>query len=237
MTIPTRRLDALDQTFSPERDHEVAAMRDGISNKLRVEQILALLQTSDIPDAAVTLAKLADDARAASGHTFDDTTAQLGETDVQGAIEATKALVDSFEQIEIASTAEAQAGTDNAKAITPLRLREGLNAFGTAPVFACRAWVNFNGGVSSGGIRASGNVSSVTRLSTGEFQINFEESLTENSYAVVAMANRGGITPLICGVKGASFGSSETVSSVRIDITNNGGSSTNPTACSVIVVI
>ena len=86
MSIPTKRLDALDPTFSPERDHEVAAMRDGISNKLRVEQILALLQSSDIPDAAVTLAKLAADARAAAGHTFDDTTAQLGETNVQGAI-------------------------------------------------------------------------------------------------------------------------------------------------------
>ena len=97
MNIPTRRLDSLETTFSPQRDHEVAAMRDGISNKLRVEQILALLLSSDIPDgavatgkienAAVTLAKLAADARAASGHTFDDTAAQLGETDVQGAID------------------------------------------------------------------------------------------------------------------------------------------------------
>ena len=92
MTIPTKRLDGLNSTINPQRDHEVAAMRDGVSNKLRIEQILALLQTSDIPDAAVTLAKLAADARAASGHTFDDTTAQLGETDVQGAIEALAAI-------------------------------------------------------------------------------------------------------------------------------------------------
>ena len=88
MAIPTKRLDGLESTNNPQRDHEVAAMRDGTSNKLRVEQILSLLQSSDIPDAAVTLAKLADDARAAASHTFDDTTAQLGETDVQGAIEA-----------------------------------------------------------------------------------------------------------------------------------------------------
>ena len=97
MSIPTKRLDSLDPTINPQRDHEVAAMRDGISNKLRIEQILALLQSSDIPDGAistekiegvaVTLAKLAADARAASGHTFDDTTAQLGETNVQGAID------------------------------------------------------------------------------------------------------------------------------------------------------
>jgi len=92
MAIPTKRLDGLDPTVNPQRDHEVAAMRDAVSNKLRIEQILALLQRSDIPDAAVTLAKLADDARDASNHTFDDTTAQLGETDVQGAIEAVAAV-------------------------------------------------------------------------------------------------------------------------------------------------
>ena len=99
MTIPTKRLDGLDSTINPQRDHEVAAMRDGISNRLRVEQILALLQSSDIPNAAVTLAKLAADARAAGNVTFDDTDAQLGETDVQGAIEAAKALIDAIPEI------------------------------------------------------------------------------------------------------------------------------------------
>ena len=88
MNITTRRLDSLQPTIIPQRDYEIAAMRDGISNKLRVEQVLALLQSSDIPDDAVTLEKLAAGARAASGHTFDDATANLGETDVQGAIEA-----------------------------------------------------------------------------------------------------------------------------------------------------
>lgn len=62
MSIPTKRLDSLESTVNPQRDHEVAAMRDGISNKLRVEQILALLQTGDIPNGAVTLAKLAPNA-------------------------------------------------------------------------------------------------------------------------------------------------------------------------------
>lgn len=87
MSIPTKRLDALDPTFSPERNHEVAAMRDGISNKLRVEQILALLQSSDIPDAAVTLAKLAADARAAGNHTYDNTASGIDASTPQGAID------------------------------------------------------------------------------------------------------------------------------------------------------
>ena len=88
MNIPTRRLDDLSSTINPQRDHEVAAMRDGISNKLRIEQVLALLQSSDIPGEAVTLAKLAEDARAAENHTFDPSGTGLTATDVQGAIEA-----------------------------------------------------------------------------------------------------------------------------------------------------
>ena len=87
------RLDGLNPTFSPQRDHEVAAMRDGISNKLRVEQILALLQSSDIPNAAVTLAKLAADARAAENHTLDAAIADVlgldpADRNVQKAIES-----------------------------------------------------------------------------------------------------------------------------------------------------
>jgi len=44
-----------------------------------------------------------------------------------------------------ASLAEALAGTENTKIMTALRMREGLNAAGSAPVYACRAWVNFDG--------------------------------------------------------------------------------------------
>jgi hypothetical protein len=45
----------------------------------------------------------------------------------------------------IASTAAAIAGTNNTDFITPLRMREGFNASGNPPVYACRAWVSFNG--------------------------------------------------------------------------------------------
>ena len=82
----------------------------------------------------------------------------------------------------IASTAEAQAGTDNTNMITPLRMREGFNAAGTAPVYACRAWVNFNGaGVVS--IRASGNVSSITDNGVGNYTVNFGVSLPDANYS------------------------------------------------------
>jgi hypothetical protein len=84
----------------------------------------------------------------------------------------------------IASTAEAEAGTNNTNFITPLRMREGFNASGSAPVYACRAWVNFNGTTSPGTIRASGNVSSVTRNDAGDYTVNFTTAMPDANYSV-----------------------------------------------------
>lgn len=43
----TIRIDQLNSTVNPERDHEFAAMRDGITVKLRAEQVLAVGDASD----------------------------------------------------------------------------------------------------------------------------------------------------------------------------------------------
>jgi hypothetical protein len=82
----------------------------------------------------------------------------------------------------VASTAEAQAGTNNTNFITPLRMREGFNATGSAPVYACRAWVNFDG--TSGSIRASGNVSSVTVHATGDYTLNIATALPDINFSM-----------------------------------------------------
>ena len=87
----------------------------------------------------------------------------------------------------ISSTAQAQAGTDNTTFITPLRMREGFNATGSAPVFACRAWVNFNG-TGTVAIRASGNVSSITDNGVGDYTVNFTTAMPDNNYIYVAPA-------------------------------------------------
>ena len=89
----------------------------------------------------------------------------------------------------IASTAAAQAGTNNTNFITPLRMREGFNASGSAPVYACRAWVNFNGTTSPGTIRASGNVSSVTRNGTGDYTVNFTTAMPDANYVLNGTCN------------------------------------------------
>jgi len=87
--------------------------------------------------------------------------------------------------IELATGAEAAAGTDALRAITPAGLRSGLNAAGTAPIFACRAWVNFNG-IGTVAIRGSGNVSSIARVGVGIYQVSFAVPMPDALYCAVA---------------------------------------------------
>jgi hypothetical protein len=60
---------------------------------------------------------------------------------------------------------------------------------GSAPSYTCRAWVNFDGTTSPGTIRASGNVSSVTRNGTGDYTVNFTTAMPDANYAAVITSN------------------------------------------------
>jgi hypothetical protein len=53
---------------------------------------------------------------------------------------------------------------------------------GTAPLYMCRAWVNFNG-TGTVAIRASGNVSSITDNGTGAYTVNFTTAMVDVNYA------------------------------------------------------
>lgn len=57
---------------------------------------------------------------------------------------------------------------------------------GTETGKLCRAWVNFNGTTTPPSIRASFNVSSVTRSSTGNYTTNFTNALADANYATAA---------------------------------------------------
>ena len=55
---------------------------------------------------------------------------------------------------------------------------------GTAPLYMCRAWVNFNG-TGTVAIRASGNVSSITDNGTGNWTVNLTTAMSDANYASV----------------------------------------------------
>jgi hypothetical protein len=67
--------------------------------------------------------------------------------------------------------------------IAAARITNALNASGSSPVYACRAWVNFNG-TGTVAIRASGNVSSITDNGVGDFTINFTTAMPDANYCV-----------------------------------------------------
>jgi len=64
-----------------------------------------------------------------------------------------------------------------------------FNATGTAPVYACRAWVNFDG-TGTVSIRESGNVSSITDNGTGDYNVNFTTAMPDGDYAIAATGGR-----------------------------------------------
>lgn len=59
---------------------------------------------------------------------------------------------------------------------------------GTAPIYPCRAWVNFNG-IGTVAIRASGNVSSITDNGTGNFRVNFTTAMPDINYVTLSSTN------------------------------------------------
>lgn len=74
-----------------------------------------------------------------------------------------------------------------------------LNASGSAPIYACRAWVNFNG-TGTVAIRGSGNVSSITDNGTGNYTVNFTTAMPDTSFAAVVTGyNSSGAGLPICG--------------------------------------
>jgi hypothetical protein len=107
----------------------------------------------------------------------------------------TVVLADATQTLTNKSIAASQLTGDVAAA----RITTALNATGSAPIYACRAWVNFNG-TGTVAIRASGNVSSITDNGTGNYTINFTTAMPDVNYSLVGM---GGVVNGEAGVWGA----------------------------------
>jgi hypothetical protein len=80
-----------------------------------------------------------------------------------------------------------QAGTQNTSgnAATATKL---TTASGSAPSYSARAWAAFNG-TGTPSILASGNISSISRVMTGWYQLNFTTAMSSANYSAVAATN------------------------------------------------
>jgi hypothetical protein len=146
-----------------------------MTQAFNLAQLANNLNTSGQLDATDGLSGLVTNANLASSGTPSATTFLRGDR--------TWAIAG----LQAATTGEAQAGTSDTVAITPLKMRQGFNASGSAPVYACRAWVNFDGTTAT--IRSSGNVSSITYLGTGYYRVNFSVVMPTNNYSVTGLSD------------------------------------------------
>ena len=106
---------------------------------------------------------------------------------------------------------------------------------GTAPLYAARAWVNFNG-TGTVAIRASGNVSSITDGGTGVYTVNFTTAMPDANFSAIASRS-----PVGSSADASCATSSNTVNSVLIQCGWNGSSATtytleDPSAVSVAIL-
>jgi hypothetical protein len=111
--------------------------------------------------------------------------------------------------------------TGNATTATALS-----TASGSAPSYACRAWVNFDGTRDTTGavstantnrfIRSSGNVTSVLRNAAGDYTVNFATPMANANYSVSSMSNGDNGDGSSIYWPTLASNSSRTTSSVRI---------------------
>lgn len=154
------------------------------------------LYQSSIADGAVTTGKLADGAvttvKIADSNV---TTAKIADLNVTTGKLADNAVT----TVKINNSAVTTAKIADAN-VTPAKLSGAQS--GNAPIFAARAWVNFDGTRDTSGnpstantnrfIRASGNVASVSRTGTGSYAINFTTAMDDANYSVVLTRDGNG---------------------------------------------
>jgi hypothetical protein len=111
-------------------------------------------------------------------------------------------------------------------------IKSNLNASGDAPIYACRAWVNFNG-TGTVAIRGSGNVSSITDNGVGDYTVNFTTAMPDANYSMVGSSGQSGgaltvvtVATTIGGVRVAP-----TTSSLRIVVSNIGTARDSDDTC------
>lgn len=118
--------------------------------------------------------------------------------------------------------------SDSAEEVLSAKMGKKLNdekldksdlAEGEAPIFAARAWVNFNGG--TGEIRKSGNIASIVRVGHGGYSGTFTKPMPHADYVIVTGVSNFGA--------GTNFGVvSQTVNGFTLQATYGGDNTIGP---------
>ena len=181
-----------------------------------------------VPDASFGLAKLQT---VSTGTVLGRSTSGTGAVESLSTLPAVNgSAVTNLNASNLASgtVATARLASGTANNTTFLRgdqtwadFKTQINASGDAPIYACRAWVNFNG-TGTVAIRFTGNVSSITDNGTGDYTVNFTTAMPDSLYSMVGTCNARSGHP----TRGLSLASGATPSSssVRVTTGSSGGS-------------
>jgi len=112
-------------------------------------------------------------------------------------------------------------------------VKTALNAGGSAPIYACRAWVNFNGD-GTVAVSSSGNVTSVTDTATGRYTVNFTTAISDVNYSVAASAEKSSAQARPDCIVGVMTGGAAT-GSVAIGTVTTGAFTDFPTVYVTII--
>jgi hypothetical protein len=99
-----------------------------------------------------------------------------------GAVGNSNLATNSVSTIKIQDSSVTDAKISLGSNSQPVKI--ALNANNAPPIYAARAWVNFDG-TGTVTIRASGNVSSITDNGVGDYTINFTTAMPNANYATV----------------------------------------------------
>lgn len=175
----------------------------------------AAVTTDKLADGAVTSAKIA--AGAVTATQIFPNAVGSGQLQINGV--GTAAIVNG-------AVIDAKIVTMSASKLTgdiaAARITNALNATGSAPIYACRAWVNFNG-TGTVAIRASGNVSSITDNGVGDYTVNFTTAMPDANFSATVgfERSRSSFSP------GTYTGQAVATTSYQIRTSNTSGSASD----------
>ena len=91
---------------------------------------------------------------------------------------------------------------------------------GTAPLYGCRAWCVFNGATTgTNAPTAGGNVSTVTRNSTGSYTINFTTAMPDANYMVICGGGQANVLA-VSGQNGGTYSTTQISVGTAVATTN-----------------